>query len=68
MRSLPELVAFAAKKYNSNIAIEDKEKKITFIEIYLEAKKVAKFLINNQIKVGDRVSIYMSKSINFLRK
>ena len=64
MRSLPELVAFAAKKYNSNIAIEDKEKKITFIEIYLEAKKVAKFLINNQIKVGDRVSIYMSKSIN----
>ena len=28
MRSLPELVAFAAKKYNSNIAIEDKEKKL----------------------------------------
>jgi acyl-CoA synthetase (AMP-forming)/AMP-acid ligase II len=64
MKSLPELVEFAAKKYNSKIAIEEIEKKISFKDIYSESIKVAKYLKKNHLKNGDRVSIYMNKSIN----
>ena len=38
MRSLPELVAFAAKKYNSNIAIEDKEKNYVYRNLFRSKK------------------------------
>ena len=64
MKTLKDLVLEASKKYSSKIAVEEGSNSITFKKIYSESLKVSKFLTDNGLKKGDRVSICMSKSIN----
>ena len=64
MKTLKDLVLEASKKYSSKIAVEEGSNSISFKKIYSESLKVSKFLTDNGLKKGDRVSICMSKSVN----
>ncbi len=60
---LQHLLINSAKKYPSNEAVVFQDKSITYRELDEATNKLALTLIENGIKKGDRVGIYVNKSI-----
>jgi len=60
---LHHLLSGSAEKYPENTAVIFDNQSITYREIDILTNKIAAVLLNNHVKKGDRVGIYINKSI-----
>ena len=63
MSSLPQLLDEAANKYPQREAIRFKDESLTYAELQQEANRLANLLIQQGVQRGDRVALYMKKSL-----
>lgn len=63
--SLGEILTETAKEFPSQTAIEEKTKSICYQELNSYSSKIAAFLLTKKdIKPGDKIGLYINKSIN----
>ncbi|WP_296704796.1 amino acid adenylation domain-containing protein [Algoriphagus sp.] len=60
---LSELIATGAKKTPNKVAFKSAEGKITYQELESKSNQLANWLVENQVKKGDRVGILIEKNI-----
>lgn len=56
--TLARLVGSAAERYGDDVAIEDGDRRLTFVELAAEVRRVARALVALGIEPGDRVAIW----------
>jgi len=61
-----ELIAFHAKKRKNKVALLVDETKITYAEIKERADKLAAFLVDKNVKEGDKVALFLRNSPEFI--
>ncbi len=66
MRTVNELFQHAVQNYEDSTAIIEDEKIITYKELMSLVQSMSSFLLSQGIKKGDRVSIFLPNSIEFV--
>lgn len=62
-RLLHDLVRNASERYPDRIAVEDGDRRLTYRELYDAAGQVANLLAQHDVRRGDRVGLYLDKSL-----
>lgn len=61
--TLPHIIAKAATRRPKKTAFKFLDQTITFLELHLKSEQLAFYLINNGVKKGDRIGIYMPRCL-----
>ncbi len=67
MKNITELFLSAASKFPNNIAIIEKDKKISYQDLKTQVEQTAAYFLKKGIRQGDRVLIFVPMSIDLYR-
>jgi surfactin family lipopeptide synthetase B len=65
-KTIVDLFEEQVKKTPDNIAVVFEDQKLTYKELNEKANQLARYLIENNVKIGDIVSILLNKSMNMI--
>lgn len=65
-KTIVDLFEEQVKKTPDNIAVVFEDQKLTYKELNEKANQLARYLIENNVKIGDIVGVYQKKGINLL--
>ena len=66
VRTIPQLVAYAASRFAAQVAIEDQGEVLTYIDLEQAVRDMARACIANGVEAGDRVAIWAPNTARWI--
>ncbi len=66
IKTLPQIIEWASEKFPDNEAFIFNKQSLSYNELFLQSAKVAQFLMRLGVKKGDRIGIYLYRSLEVI--